>query len=158
DPLIRVAAAAATLRFDEENPLAEAVLDQRSRGQDEIGELARAALAYAHRHDTRRGEGEAGRRPGRRAESRPDAGLVHGTWARRRRWWHPDGSLHRFLRDARVFPKLYGDRDEFEWSGYFSFRNWATGARIDWNRVQAGSHLAWWAQRRLVAEPDLIGH
>jgi pimeloyl-ACP methyl ester carboxylesterase len=56
-----------------------------------------------------------------------------------------------------VFPRLYSGGRPFAWSGYFSIRNWV-GAGADWNRTQAGSHLAWWAQRELVDPPDLIGH
>jgi pimeloyl-ACP methyl ester carboxylesterase len=155
DPIVRVAAGAATLRIDERNLLAEAVLSDAATDQSiEVAEVARAALTSARRYEHRRIEIEEGRRTD---DPVPDSVLVHGTWARRGHWWRPSGDLHAFLRDENVFPHLYARGDSFNWSGYFSFRTWA-GVRKDWQRTQAGSHLAWWAERRLAPPPDVIGH
>jgi pimeloyl-ACP methyl ester carboxylesterase len=155
DPLVQVAAAAATLRVDSRNPIAEAVLDEATRESDEIAELGRAILASDRRNDARAVEIEysAGE-----PDPAADATLIHGTWARRGRWWRPDGTLYRHLRDeGDVFPHLYRGPDPFKWSGYFNFRLWAD-PKTDWERQQAADSLAWWAQRRLSPHPDLIGH
>jgi pimeloyl-ACP methyl ester carboxylesterase len=66
--------------------------------------------------------------------------------------------LHQYLQEEAIFPGIYTGPRPFEWSGYFSFRNWLGGGSVDWNRTQAGSHLAWWAERSLSGAPDLIGH
>ena len=155
DPLVRVAAAAATLRVDSRNPVAEAVLDEATRGSDEIAELSRAILASDRQDDARAIEIEY---PAGEPDPAADVTLIHGTWARRGRWWRPDGTLYRYLRDEdEVFPHLYRGPDPFRWSGYFNFRLW-TDPKTDWERQQAADSLAWWAQRRLSPHPDLIGH
>jgi hypothetical protein len=183
-PLVRVAAASASLWCDQNNFVAEAILDRRGREDDEIAELARAGLASARRNPIRRvelesgglggspprlpptrgGDGDDGGEGGDRPASTmpgsgglPDSALVHGTWARGGRWWQPGGGFHTYLRETAIFPHLFAESSEFEWSGYFSFRNWF-GASVDWDRVQAGSHLAWWAERCLAHSPDFIGH
>jgi len=155
DPLVQVAAAAATLRVDSRNPIAEAVLDEATRESDEIAELSRAILASNRRNDARAVEIEY---PAGEPDPSADATLIHGTWARRGRWWRPDGTLYRHLRDEEdVFPHLYKGPDPFKWSGYFNFRLWSD-PKTDWERQQAADSLAWWAQRRLGPHPDLIGH
>ena len=155
DPLVQVAAAAATLRVDNRNPIAEAVLDEATRESDEIAELGRAILASDRRNDARAVEIEY---PAGEPDPVADATLIHGTWARRGRWWRPDGTLYRHLRDEEdVFPHLYKGPDPFKWSGYFNFRLWSD-PKTDWERQQAADSLAWWAQRRLGPHPDLIGH
>lgn len=84
--------------------------------------------------------------------------LVHGTWARRKKWWRPNGELHNYLSvEEALFPHLYSGREPFEWSGYFSFRAW-TPVRKDWDRQQAADSLAWWTHRKPVELPDIIGH
>jgi pimeloyl-ACP methyl ester carboxylesterase len=155
DPLVQVAAAAATLRVDSRNPIAETVLDEAARNSDEIAELGRAILASDRQNDARAVEIEytAGE-----PDPAADTTLIHGTWARRGRWWRPDGQLYRYLRDEQdVFPHLYKGQDPFRWSGYFNFRLWSD-PKTDWERQQAADSLAWWAQRRLSPHPDLIGH
>ena len=155
DPLVQVAAAAAMLRVDNRNPIAEAVLDQATRGSDETAVLSRAILASDRRNEARVVQIEY---PSGEPDPASDSTLIHGTWARRGRWWQPDGELYRYLRDeANVFPHLYRGPDPFRWSGYFSFRVWAE-PKMDWNRQQAADSLAWWAHRRLGPRPDLIGH
>jgi pimeloyl-ACP methyl ester carboxylesterase len=154
DPLVQVAAAAATLRVDSRNPIAEAVLDEATRDSDEIAELSRAILTSDRQNESRAVEIE---HPSGEPDPAADATLIHGTWARRGRWWQPDGKLYRYLRDEEnVFPHLYKGLDPFRWSGYFSFRVWSKPK--DWNRQQAADSLAWWTHRRLAPEPDLIGH
>jgi pimeloyl-ACP methyl ester carboxylesterase len=155
DSLVRVAAAAAALRVDRRNPVAEAILDDAARREsDEIAELSRTILTTDRESDTRRIEIED---PSGLTEPTPDSALIHGTWARRGRWWRPDGALARYLIGEGLFPHLYRGRDPFRWSGYFSFRAWAK-PKMDWHRRQAGDSLAWWAHRRLETNPDLIGH
>jgi pimeloyl-ACP methyl ester carboxylesterase len=155
DPLVQVAAAAATLRVESRNPIAEAVLDEAARASDEIAELSRAILTSDRRNDARAVEIEY---PAGEPDPSADATLIHGTWARRGRWWRPDGTLYRHLRDEEdVFPHLYKGPDPFKWSGYFNFRLWSD-PKTDWERQQAADSLAWWAQRRLGPHPDLIGH
>ena len=155
DPLVQVAAAAATLRVDSRNPIAEAVLDEATREPGEIAELGRAILTSDRRNDARAVEIEY---PAGEPDPAADTTLIHGTWARRGRWWRPDGALYRHLRDEEdVFPHLYKGPDPFKWSGYFNFRLWAD-PKTDWERQQAADSLAWWAQRRLSPHPDLIGH
>lgn len=157
-PLVRVAAAIATRRIDRGNPLASAVLADARTGRlgDEVALLA--SLGAGGGFD-RRGRsaalGAGGAAPG---DDGPDAALVHGTWARRGRWWLPDGDFHMFLRDQGIFPHLYSGPDPFRWSGFYSIRARILGGLIDWDRLQAGSHLAWWAQRRLSSPPDIVGH
>jgi pimeloyl-ACP methyl ester carboxylesterase len=157
DLLVRIAAAGVTLRFDETNPVAEGILEDASAAaSDELAEFARVALASFRRHLHRRIEIEDfrdGVYP-----PKPDAALIHGTWARRGDWWQPGNGLHRFLRDERVFPELYSGPESFKWSGYFDFRTWSRLAARDWNREAAGQSLAWWAQSRLVHPPHFIGH
>jgi hypothetical protein len=155
DSLVQVAAAAAALRVDSRNPVAEAILGEAARGSDEIAELSRAILANDRRSDSRVIEIE---HPAGSPDPAADATLVHGTWARGGKWWRPDGSLFQYLQEeVGLFPHLYRGPDTFKWSGYFSFRLWAKETH-DWNRQQAGDSLAWWAHRRLRPEPDLIGH
>jgi hypothetical protein len=155
DPLVQVAAAAAALRVDSRNPVAEAILGEAARGSDEIAELSRAILASDRRTETRVIEIE---HPAGSPDPAADAILVHGTWARGGKWWRPDGSLFQYLQEeVGLFPHLYRGPDPFKWSGYFSFRLWAKETH-DWNRQQAADSLAWWAHRRLKPEPDLIGH
>ena len=155
DSLVRVAAAAAALRVDSRNPVAEAILGEAARGSDEIAELSRAILANDRRSDSRVIEIE---HPAGSPDPAADAALVHGTWARGGKWWRPDGSLFQYLQEeVGLFPHLYRGQDPFKWSGYFSFRLWAKETH-DWNRQQAADSLAWWAHRRLKPEPDLIGH
>jgi pimeloyl-ACP methyl ester carboxylesterase len=154
EALVRVAASAAALRIDPRNRVADSILEAASRASDEIGEFARAILINARGSDQRRLEIEGSEAP---TEAKPDSVLVHGTWARRGRWWRPSGELHEFLRNKNVFPLLYAGRESFAWSGYFSVRTWVNPQK-DWDREQAGSHLAWWAERRLTPPPDMIGH
>jgi hypothetical protein len=155
DSLVQVAAAAAALRVDSRNPVAEAILGEAARGSDEIAELSRAILANDRRSDSRVIEIE---HPAGPPDPAADATLVHGTWARGGKWWRPDGSLFQYLEEeVGLFPHLYRGPDPFKWSGYFSFRLWAKETH-DWNRQQAADSLAWWAHRRLKPEPDLIGH
>jgi pimeloyl-ACP methyl ester carboxylesterase len=154
EALVRVAASAAVLRIDPKNRVADSILEAASRASDETGEFARAILLNARRSETRRLEIEGSEAT---AEAEPDSVLVHGTWARRGHWWRPSGDLHEFLRTENVFPHLYAGRDNFAWSGYFNFRTWVN-PQEDWDREQAGSHLAWWAERRLKPPPDVIGH
>ena len=156
DPIVQAAAAGAALRWEPGNPLANAILDEAARfGEPETQQLARALLATDRRADTRRIEVE---NPPGSAVPRPDSVLIHGTWARRGDWWRPNGQLHQYLRnDPGLFPNLHGGAKAFEWSGYFSFRAWRS-AKKDWSRTQAGGHLAWWAEKELVAPPDMIGH
>jgi hypothetical protein len=155
DSLVQVAAAAAALRVDSRNPVAEAILGEAARGSDEIAELSRAILANDRRSDSRVIEIE---HPAGSPDPAADAALVHGTWARGGKWWRPDGSLFHYLQEeVGLFPDLYRGPDPFKWSGYFSFRLWAKETH-DWNRQQAADSLAWWAHRRLKPEPDLIGH
>ena len=165
-PLVRVAAAAAALRLEERNALADAMLDEASIPaasirearivtSEEIAELSRAILTSDRQNETRRIEIE---HPREEPDPDPDSAVLHGTWARRGRWWTPDGELHRYLcREQGLFPRLYRGSAPFKWSGYFSFRAWKS-TKKDWNRQQAADSLAWWAERRLVARPDLIGH
>jgi Alpha/beta hydrolase family len=155
DPLVQVAAAGAALRIDRRNPVAEAVLREAAREPDEVAELSRAIFASDRRSDARVVEIEY---PAGPPDQGADATLVHGTWARGGRWWRPDGALFEYLQEeAGLFPHLYRGPDPFKWSGYFSFRVWTTSGR-DWNRQQAADSLAWWTQRRLEPDPDLIGH
>ena len=120
------AAAAAALRVDAKNPVAEAVLNHAVHGDsDEIAELARAVLLADRVQDTRRIEIE---QPSGSAEGTADAALVHGTWARNGRWWQPGAAFHRYLKsDAALFPNLYVGRRAFKWSGYFEFRRLVKG-------------------------------
>lgn len=155
DQLVQVAAAAAALRVDKRNPVAEAILDDASRDSGEIAELSRAILTNDRETETRVIEIEF---PAGRPDLDADATLVHGTWGRRGRWWRPDGELFRYLQEEEnLFPHLYRGPDPFKWSGYFSFRV-SPKAEQDWNRQQAADSLAWWAHRKLCADPDLIGH
>ena len=129
DPLVQAAAAAATLRLDPKNPLADAILNEASRDRsDEVAELSRAILATDRESENRRIEVE---NP-RTRKVNVDSALLHGTWARRGRWWRPGGDLHQYLSvEAGLFPELYSGGTPFEWSGYFSFRAWK-GAKEDW--------------------------
>ena len=156
DPLVQVAAAAAALRVDSRNPVAEAILDETARyASDEVAELSRAILTTDRGYDTQVVEIEY---PPGAPDPAADSTLVHGTWARWGRWWRPDGTLHRYLReDEALFPHLYVGADPFKWSGYFGFRTLPKPTK-DWNRQQAADSLAWWAHRKLAAPPDLIGH
>jgi hypothetical protein len=156
DPLVQVAAAAATLRLDPKNPLADAILNESSRGRsDQIAELSRAILATDREAETRRIEVE---HPRGEPDPAADSAMVHGTWARWGQWWQPQGDLHEYLCvEEGLFPHLYRGRQPFEWSGYFSFRAWMP-VKKDWHRQQAADSLAWWTHRKLVASPDLIGH
>jgi pimeloyl-ACP methyl ester carboxylesterase len=89
----------------------------------------------------------------------PDTALIHGTWARGKHWWNPSAEFHQFLRDEAVFPKLYGGADPFKWSGQYAVRRKVLPVGpVDWDRLQAGGLLAWWAERRLAKPPHLIGH
>jgi pimeloyl-ACP methyl ester carboxylesterase len=155
DPLVQVAAAAAALRVDKKNPVAEAILDEATRDSDEIAELSRAILTSDRQTETRAIEIEY---PPGEPDPAADSTLIHGTWARWGRWWQPDGKLYRYLRDEEsLFPHLYQGPDPFKWSGYFNFRVEPKRTK-DWNRQQAADSLAWWAHRRLKSDPDLIGH
>jgi pimeloyl-ACP methyl ester carboxylesterase len=155
DQLVQVAAAAAALRVDKRNPVAEAILDHASRDSGEIAELSRAISTNDRETKTRVIEIEY---PADRPDPDADATLVHGTWSRRGRWWRPAGNLFRYLQEEEsVFPHLYRGPDPFRWSGYFAFRV-SPRAEQDWDRQQAADSLAWWAHRRLCADPDLIGH
>lgn len=157
DPLVQVAAAAAALRIDARNPIAEDVLLETDRdGSSEVAELSRAILVADRRAETRRIEIEY---PSAQEDKSADSALIHGTWARWGRWWRPGGELHRYLREEeQLFPHLYQGRQPFAWSGYFSFRAWAWHLSKDWHRQQAADSLAWWAHRKLTHLPDLIGH
>lgn len=158
EPLVRVAAAAATLRLDHRNPVADAILEQAEReAPAEVAELSRAILQMERGSETRRIEVV---HPPHAPDPVADSAVVHGTWARWNRWWRPDGSLHSYLRDETgLFPHLYAGNKPFEWSGYFSFRAWAKPyPKKDWHRQQAADSLAWWAHQRLVDPPDFIGH
>jgi hypothetical protein len=156
-PLVRVAGAAAVVRVDRENPLANLILaDALRNGRDGLSLLAATVIARARGRRYRRVviESDKANPPGR-----PDSVVVHGTWARRRgSWWRPDGIFNRFLRKERVFPKLYCGVDPFEWSGYYHWRTRIPGTSIDWNRDQAAGSLAWWTHRELSEPPDVIGH
>lgn len=155
EPLVRVAAAAAALRIDARNPLAEAVLDEASSASDDLAELSRAVLLTDRQSDARIVEIEY---PQGERDPSADSTLIHGTWARWGRWWRPGGDLFRYLRDEEgLFPHLYSGPDPFRWSGYFSFRTWPKATK-DWNRQQAADSLAWWTHRRLRPQPDIVGH
>lgn len=156
DPLVQVAAAAAALRVDKRNPLAEEILADAARAEsDEIAELSRAILTNDRGTETRVIEIEY---PAGAPDPAADSTVVHGTWARWGRWWQPDGDLYRYLRDEEaLFPHLYRGPEPFKWSGYFAFRVLAKPKK-DWNRQQAADSLAWWTHRKLKPHPDLIGH
>jgi hypothetical protein len=154
-PLVRVAAAAAAVEMDRGNVVSRGILEEaRLRKIDEIAVVAAAAWTARLGNLYRRVEVTSSPHTG--GVGSPDAALVHGTWARRKQWWSPGSHFHDFLRDRRVFPNLYSGADPFAWSGFYRFRRLAKG--VDWNRLQAASHLAWWAERRLEKRPFLIGH
>jgi hypothetical protein len=75
------------------------------------------------------------------------ATIVHGTWARRNRWWQPGGDFHAYLA-SEVRPDMYSATDRFEWSGRY---------RPD-DRAMAGLKLADWVGTRGLGGLDLFGH
>ena len=98
-PLVRVAAAAATIRADNTNPVALAILDDgRRRRGNEIGQLA--STVWAVDLDSRYKRILMDTPPGNReAPSLPSfTGRGHGGVT----WWRPDGSFSAFLRDENV--------------------------------------------------------
>jgi hypothetical protein len=170
-PMVRVAAAAATEWHDRtgppapdrRNPFARAILDDAIASRsDEVATVAMASLirrrsplegAAAEVESVDRGAAQSAE------PAKPNAALIHGTWARRKGWWRPDGAFHRFLRsEARVFPGLYSGEEAWRWSGYYSFRSRIPFTSEDWSRQQAGGWLAWWTHENLSSPPDLIGH
>jgi hypothetical protein len=157
-PVVRVAGAAAVVEFDRENPLANLILeDALHNGSEASSLLAATVIARLPRRRVLRlvSESDDADPP-----ARPDSVVVHGTWARGRgsQWWKPDGNFNRFLREERVFPRLYSGKDPFEWSGYYHWRTWLPGTSTDWNRDQAAATLAWWSHCELSQPPDIIGH
>jgi hypothetical protein len=160
-PLVRVAAAA-TAEWNEgggrrrprpRNPRARGILAAASIPRRRaLAENVVAAVEGIGPEMAATGEG-----PGSALMS--DATLIHGTWARKQRWWPPGGEFHDFLRsESRVFPGLYSGSEPWEWSGQYGFRTRLPRQRSDWNRSQAGGALAWWTHRKLRCPPHLIGH
>jgi hypothetical protein len=172
-PLVRVAAAAAITQHDlavggarrRPNPWARAILDDAaSTRSDEVAELA-AAVPDGRITPERRLAVETGTPSAAQHTVRPDAALVHGTWARKEHWWQrsehwwrPSGDFHDFLRAEQIFPQLYSGEEPYEWSGYYSMRTRLPRQRVDWSRMTAGGDLAWWSHENLALPPHLIGH
>jgi Alpha/beta hydrolase family len=158
-PLVRVGAAAALLRHDGGNPLAFAILRQALGRTREVAIVASTLLTHRGPDDVTLLHAEGDPPPeGFPEPAFPDSTIVHGTWAREGDWWRPNGEFHHFLRHEGIFPALYGGGDPFEWSGFFSYRMHFLGGPVDWDRLQAGGYLAWWAERELTRPPHLIGH
>jgi hypothetical protein len=148
DPIVRVAAAAASIEITAEPMRPIAVLAKGTRDDDPlVRNLAATALAriYPEHPALRR----LSQRP-RRKRSKGDAHtslLVHGTFARTDTWWQPGGDFHSYLL-ADVLHDLYAGADRFDWSGGYS----------DAARLLAASDLQAWVGTHGVTDPLIAGH
>jgi hypothetical protein len=146
--LVRVAAAASYFWHGTDPRRCLGVLRAAVDSQSElVRELAATALSRIAPGDPALGRLS---RPGPRVgggDANHTATIVHGTWARRNRWWQPGGDFHAYLA-SEVRPDMYAASDRFEWSGRY---------RPD-DRAKAGLKLADWVDTRGLAGLDLFGH
>jgi len=74
--------------------------------------------------------------------------LVHGTWASGEKWWRPGGDFFQYVKDELNRPDVYGEKDQFQWSG----RN------LDSSRNEAAADLNLWLRSHPSAEVNIFGH
>jgi len=149
DSLVQVAAAASLLRTRGRSPSLIRVLIEGIDNPDElVRQLAAMALAVIEsdhpsvRRLLKRKASDAARHNPSHTST-----LVHGTFARQSTWWQPGGEFHTYLLNS-VRPDLYSASDRFDWSGGYSDRARADGAR----------KLVAWAEARNLDGLDLFTH
>ncbi len=54
--------------------------------------------------------------------------IIHGTFARKSKWYRPEGDFHRYIKE-KVFPDVYSGKDYFFWSGRYLHRARKKAAR-----------------------------
>jgi len=148
EPIVRVAAAAASFEIAADPVRPIAILAKATRDQDPlVRDLAATALArvYPEHSALRRLAPQSGR--GTRRTRAHTSLLVHGTWARADVWWQPGGDFHSYLL-ASVLPDLYAGADRYDWSGGYS----------DAARLIAANELQKWINDHSVAGPLIVGH
>ncbi len=61
--------------------------------------------------------------------------IIHGTFARKSKWYRPGEDFHRYIK-KKVFPDVYSGKDYFFWSGRYSHgaRRKAARKLVDWCR------------------------
>lgn len=74
--------------------------------------------------------------------------MIHGTWASNEKWWRPGGDFFQYVKDDLKRPDLYGEKDQYQWSG----RNW------DSSRKSAADDLNSWLRSHPSAEVNVFAH
>jgi len=148
DPIVRAAAAAASIEITAEPARMIAILAKATRDDDLlVRELAATALARLQpEHSALRRLTPPSRRRTRGADAHTSL-LVHGTFARNQTWWQPGGDFHAYLL-GNVLTDLYAGADRFDWSGGYS----------DAARLIAASKFQAWVSNHNVADPLTMGH
>lgn len=128
DQLVRVAAAASYFDLAAEPHRLLSVIERGTYSDDELTcDVAATALArLAPEHARLRTLTQPGPASSAGTPSHTSL-LIHGTWARLRRWWQPGENFHNYLL-THVRPDLYRDPDRFEWPGGSSDDGRAFGA------------------------------
>jgi len=157
DDLVRVAAAVAHLERSPDTARLKQVLEEGTYSNDEVVQAVAATglarlepenkrLAYLESRDQGAVAG---------ADSSHTTLIVHGTFARRQRWWQPAGDFHDYL--TGVLPGLprpwsppYAAKDRFDWSG--GYRNG------DDKRSAGADELVKWVNQHAAQGLDLITH
>lgn len=157
DPLVRVAAAAASLPLTTEVDTATSILRAGTHSSDElVREVAATALArFAPDDETLRDlrgpqrsiEYEGIVLEGLEAPAAPSRIIIHGTWATSNAWWQPGGDFHELIK-GNVWPDVYGAADRYRWSGGYS----------DNARALGGKQLVAWAQAHGGNGMSLLAH
>ncbi len=148
EPIVQVAAAAASFEITANPAQSIAILAKGTRDKDPlVRDVAATALARVRpEHSALRPLAPQSRRGGRRGRAHTSL-LVHGTWARNDTWWQPGGVFHSYLL-ANVLPDLYAGSDRFDWSGSYS----------EAARLIAANELQAWINNHSVTNPLIGGH
>ena len=74
-------------------------------------------------------------KPSRRPPVRSMTVIIHGTFARKAKWYKPGGDFHRYIKGT-VFSDVYSGKDYFFWSGRYLHRARKKAARklVAWCR------------------------
>ncbi len=168
EPIVQVAIMDACFEItgdDIHKQALERILEQAASGGDRSEEVymaARLALGRIGRlgSDALDEFGDSGlaidavvvkRRGGPRPKAAARASItimIHGTWASDGTWWRPSGDFFEYVKKDLFRTDLYGEKDQFEWSG----------KNRDAQRKKAGRSLGKWLQAHPAKEINVFAH